>query len=139
MDFFKLLAEKFPDVNLRITIMGKNGKITVAVVPGTKENNIRPITATGTPEELDNEFLAAIEKPIIEAGMTLQNVNEMAADIKALEDEAKKKKEDKQAAGKKKETPAKSEPKSKTEKVKKPAPEKVAVPEKPKEPVATLF
>lgn len=151
MDFFKQLAAKFPEANLRINIMGKNGKYTVSVVPGIKEKDIRPITATGTPDELDEGFLDGIENCIKEAGMMLNNIEGMKADIKQQEEELKKKKEEKKpAAGKPK---SKSAPDSeeddtdeddteksegKTKKEAKP-PKSDKKPETPKAPVNSIF
>lgn len=121
MDFFKQLFAQFPDANIRMTIMGKNGKYTVSVVPGTKENNIRPITATGTPTDLDNELLAQLRVPLTEAGTTLKNIDAMQADIKALEDETKKKADDKKKAAASKNKATEKKPDEKAKKDDKPA------------------
>ena len=136
MNFFQELHETFPDANLRINIMGKNGKYTVAIVPGTKESNIAPITAMGTPEELDAELMDNIKVPLQEAVVALKNVEALQSDIQKLEEETKKKAEDKKKGAAAKSKGDSKKPDSK--KADKPKEEKPAD-EKKKEPANSLF
>ncbi len=97
-----LMAER--DV-ITLTLAKVNEKLTVSVIPtktGLKDeskNNLSPIVLTGTPEELDLEFINIVARPLQKAAGILTNmetfeksVEETQAKSKATT-EAKKKEE----------------------------------------------
>lgn len=84
MNFFKTITEKFPNADLNIRIKAKGTSVTISVLPmSTKENNIQPILVTGTAEELDQQFISLIEKPLAEAIAEIVNLDEHKESIEA--------------------------------------------------------
>ena len=99
-------------VDLTLVIRKANGQLTVSTLPksnGLKDeaaNHIIPLTLTGTPEEMDAEFLQHIMQPIRKATGLISNLMEFekqadkaAANSKAAKDaKAKEKKPQASAA-----------------------------------------
>ena len=80
MDFFKRLYELAEGQKLTLTVMGKNGKLTVGVLPDGIAK-IQPLNVTGTPEELDAQFLDMIKAPLTEARI-VSNTEEFTESLK---------------------------------------------------------
>ncbi len=111
--FFTQLAEQFPDANLKFTVMGKNGKITVGILPGVSELNIRPVTLTGTPEEIDTQIIELLKPVIDDNREIISGIEEQKADLKRIQEEQKKKAEEAKNKDKSK-TKAATKPKKET-------------------------
>lgn len=72
--FFTSISQMMTEsVDLTLVIRKANGQLTVSTLPkanGLKDeaaNHIIPLTLTGTPEEMDAEFLQHIMQPIRKA------------------------------------------------------------------------
>lgn len=77
MNFFTELKELTTGMDLTIRMKEKNGKITVSVEPNvTNSGKIVPLIVTGTPEELDAEFIPLITAPLQESKIALLNVDQ---------------------------------------------------------------
>lgn len=69
-----------PGVDYNLSIRKQEGQLIIAVLPranGLKDqagNNTIPITVTGTPEELDAEFIAVISQPLQKTAGLIFNV-----------------------------------------------------------------
>lgn len=109
MNLFKTLSEVLGSgCTATITIAHKDGIMTVGVLPGNNlvkdcaKNKIVPLNLSGTPEELDEGFVAAIAEPIRKtAGLLV----DMAAFEKASEEakaQSKMEEEKKEAETKRK-------------------------------------
>ena len=109
--FFTSISQMMTEsVDLTLVIRKANGQLTVSTLPkanGLKDeaqNNIVPLTLTGTPEEMDAEFLQHIMQPIRKATGLISNLMEFekqadkaAANSKAAKDaKAKETKEEKE-------------------------------------------
>lgn len=70
MSFFTELAAISEGLDLTIRIKQKNGKLTVSVLPD-KIDKVQPLITTGTPEQLDAEFIGAITKPLAETKLVI--------------------------------------------------------------------
>lgn len=103
--FFSQLNElAFQQLNISVNKL-KNGKFSLVVKPNNFSDdpaydNLRPLTVSGTPEELDKEFINAIQKPLevvnglmLDAESYLKELKEAEKKTKAAE--ALKKKIDK--------------------------------------------
>jgi len=92
-------------VDITLVIRKKEGQLMVSAMPksnGLKDeaqNHIVPLTVTGTPEELDMEFLPTICQPIQKAAGLLSNMSqfEQQADKAAANSKAQKELKDKEA------------------------------------------
>lgn len=86
MELFKKLASELPGVDISITLKEKNGKYTVSVLPciGNKAG-IQPIIVTGTPDELDEQFIELIKLPMIETSAAIINLEEHKESTKVSE------------------------------------------------------
>lgn len=92
-------------VDITLVIRKNEGLLTVSAMPkanGLKDeaqNHIVPLTATGTPEELDNAFLQIICRPIQKASGLLTNMGqfEQQADKAAANAKAAKELKEKEA------------------------------------------
>lgn len=76
MNFFKLLNDIGAGIDITLKIKEKNGKLTVMVMP-EKGNTTRVYgkVITSAPEELDNEFFAAIQNPpAVSEGTTVHDL-----------------------------------------------------------------
>lgn len=94
MEVFKKMSTMLSEGStLTITIAKKGDNLVVSVLPGNslvKDNAkgcIVPLNLTGTPEELDNGFLEAIEAPLTKATGLLTNM----ASFEKSQEEAKAK------------------------------------------------
>lgn len=84
--FFTAIHQMMTEnVDLTIVIRKANGQLTVATLPksnGLKDeaqNQIIPLTVTGTPQELDAEFLQAVTRPIQKASGLIANMAQFEA------------------------------------------------------------
>ena len=84
--FFTTIYQMMTDgVDLTLVIRKANGQLTVATLPksnGLKDeaqNQIIPLTVTGTPQELDAEFLQAVTRPIQKASGLIANMAQFEA------------------------------------------------------------
>ena len=98
--FFTSISQMMTEsVDLTLVIRKANGQLTVSTLPkanGLKDeaaNHIIPLTLTGTPEEMDAEFLQHIMQPIRKATGLISNLMEFekqadkaAANSKAAKD-----------------------------------------------------
>lgn len=103
---FKELKEILDNITLNITIVEKQGELTVSVLPKSKDKtinlNLAPIVICGTPEELDKNFKDVIFSAFSEKNhKTISNVE---AFEKSLQKEDEEKKAKKEKAVEKKET-----------------------------------
>ena len=109
--FFTSISQMMTEsVDLTLVIRKANGQLTVSTLPkanGLKDeaaNHIIPLTLTGSPEEMDAEFLQHIMQPIRKATGLISNMVEFeqqadkaAANSKAAKDaKAKETKEEKE-------------------------------------------
>ena len=109
--FFTSISQMMTEsVDLTLVIRKANGQLTVSTLPkanGLRDeaaNHIIPLTLTGTPEEMDAEFLQHIMQPIRKATGLISNMMEFeqqadkaAANSKAVKDaKAKETKEEKE-------------------------------------------
>ena len=109
--FFTSISQMMTEsVDLTLVIRKANGQLTVSTLPkanGLRDeaaNHIIPLTLTGTPEEMDAEFLQHIMQPIRKATGLISNLMEFekqadkaAANSKAAKDaKAKETKEEKE-------------------------------------------
>lgn len=92
MDLFKTLSEVLGNgCTATITIAQKDGIMTVSVLPGNDlvkdaaKNKLVPLNVSGTPDELDAGFVAAIAEPIRQTSGLLVD---MAPTRKPLKDNA---------------------------------------------------
>lgn len=87
-----LMAER--DV-VSLTLAKVNGKLTVSVIPtktGLKDeakNNLSPIVLTGTPEELDLEFINIVAQPIQKAAGILTNMETFEKSVEETQEKSK--------------------------------------------------
>ena len=113
--FFTSISQMMTEsVGLTLVIRKANGQLTVSTLPkanGLKDeaaNHIIPLTLTGTPEEMDAEFLQLVMQPIRKATGLITNMVEFekqadkaAANSKAAKDaKAKETKEEKEKSEK---------------------------------------
>jgi PRTRC genetic system protein E len=63
---FKDLFNMSPDLDINVRIKKKNDRLTISVLPATGAN-VAPVIISGTPEELDEGFISAIQAPITAA------------------------------------------------------------------------
>lgn len=84
--FFTAIHQMMTEnVDLTIVIRKANGQLTVATLPksnGLKDeaqNQIVPLTVTGTPQELDAGFLQTVTRPIQKAGGLIANMVQFEA------------------------------------------------------------
>ena len=109
--FFTSISQMMTEsVDLTLVIRKANGQLTVSTLPkanGLRDeaaNHIIPLTLTGSPEEMDAEFLQHIMQPIRKATGLISNMMEFeqqadkaAANSKAVKDaKAKETKEEKE-------------------------------------------
>jgi PRTRC genetic system protein E len=130
MEFFKQLHAAANGVDLSITLKEKNGKFTISALPNVGDGgSIKPLLATGTPEELDGDFHNLITKPLHEATTLISNADEFKKDVEESVQEEKQ--EAKPKIAPKKSASAKIAPKKSAPK--KSAPAKPVVEEPVKE------
>ena len=114
-------------VDLTIVIRKTNGQLTVSTLPksnGLKDeaqNHIVPLTATGTPQELDTGFLQAVTRPIQKTCGLISNMAQFEAQADKAAASSKAAKE-----AKSKETKEEREKREKYEKLMKKAEELTA-------------
>lgn len=87
-----LMAER--DV-ISLTLAKVNEKLTVSVIPiktGLKDeakNNLSPIVLTGTPEELDLEFISIVTRPLQKAAGILTNMETFEKSVEETQAKSK--------------------------------------------------
>lgn len=91
MSFFQQLAA-LGNVDLSIRIKQKNETLTLSITPGNS-SNITPVIVTGTPAELDAEFLNSIAPQVQSISGIVTNIKDVKAEAAKLEEENKKPKE----------------------------------------------
>lgn len=105
MFFTQINSMMNQEVDITLVIRKKEGQLMVSAMPkanGLKDeaqNHIVPLIVTGTPEELDREFLPTICQPIRKMGGLLTNMSrfEQQADKAAANSKASKEIKDKEA------------------------------------------
>lgn len=85
MDFFQQLAGISEGLDLTIRIKGKNGKLTISVLPESIEK-VQPLITTGTPEQLDEQFFDSIRQPLTDAHQVVVNRAEFDQSLKDASD-----------------------------------------------------
>jgi PRTRC genetic system protein E len=70
MEFFEKLQREISDVDITIRIMGKNGTLTVNVMPGSANSTTPPVLMTGTGAEIDATIMSAIAETEVTAALT---------------------------------------------------------------------
>lgn len=81
MSFFKELSQISEGLDLTIRIKGKNGKLTVSVLPDSIDK-VQPLITTGTPEMLDEKFFDSIRQPLTDAHQVVVNREEFDKSLK---------------------------------------------------------
>lgn len=103
---FKELKEILDNVTLNITIVEKQGELTVSVLPKSKDKtinlNLAPIVMCGTAEELDEQFAGTVHAAIMAKNKDL--ISNIEAFEKSLQKEDEEKKAKKEKAVEKKES-----------------------------------
>lgn len=85
MEFFKQLAA-IGNIDMTIRIMQKNDKFTINVMPGSGSSTMQPIVITGTPEELDSEFVNAIVPQVNEVAGLIHNIDSVKKGLSSKKD-----------------------------------------------------
>jgi PRTRC genetic system protein E len=106
-NFFEELDKLMPNFNVKMGVTKKEGTISVifALQPlsnSVDEKSIPELIISGTPEELDEEFLAKIQEPLLQAATAFDNIASFTKSVKKVEKEAEEKGKSKTT---KKETP----------------------------------
>ena len=103
MNLFTELTKMLPDgVDLNLTIRKKGGQVTVSLmlksqkVDDPAKDKIQPLIVTGTPDELDNEFVDAIKSPLSKSTGLLGNMAQYEKSVKEAEANSKAEKEKKE-------------------------------------------
>lgn len=96
--FFKSIEQIAGQVELQFNIKAKDGILTVMVTPKAQIkdsafSNMKPLFISGSADELDNEFLEAIAKPLEKAAGIIHNIATFEAGTEKLakENDAAKK------------------------------------------------
>ena len=101
---FVELNNMLNESDLQIIIKKKDGQLTVSVMPRNLQSDgklkIQPIMITGTPEELDANFLTMINAPILTHVRESNNIARFEKDAKDAADAKSKADKDKKNAGK---------------------------------------
>lgn len=106
-EIFELMSDR--DI-LTLVLAKVNGRVSVSVMPSKKglkdgaKNNLSPMLITGTPEELDQQFIDKIRQPLKRATGLLTNMDDFEKSLEATQAkskavaEAKKKEESERKA-----------------------------------------
>lgn len=101
MNFFSQLSEILTDdVPFKIVATKSKGQLTMSIVPDVSDTNLLPLSASGSPEEMDQQFFAVLSEPVRQSGLIAQTKvtkTEKKTTEKAKE-EKKEKKEEKPVA-----------------------------------------
>lgn len=101
MNFFTQLFTLGQGLDINLRIKGKNGKLTVSVEPLHQNvSKLKPLVLTGTPEEMDEGFIAQFDGVVTVAKGLITNLDEVRKDAADLEKKEPPKTADKPAAGK---------------------------------------
>lgn len=99
MNFFTQLASLGQGMDINLRIKGKNGRLTVAIEPQMANvSRLTPLVLTGTPEELDEGFIAQFDGAITTAKGLESNLADVKKDAADLASKAAAKKETKTVA-----------------------------------------
>lgn len=92
-NFFTQLLATAGSLGLQITFKSKGDKITVGIFPTHSDKDInekiKPISLTGTAEELDAEFFNHLIPPLSKINGVVSNIENIDADLKKLEEQKK--------------------------------------------------
>lgn len=122
--FFKQMSTLIgkADVNLTFRMNGDQMTILVTSKNTSKDDvldNIKPITITGTAEELDQDFFNVVTKPLSKSAGLITNAVEFEKELSQKENETAAAKAKAEADKKEKEAKAKAEQKEKEKRDKK--------------------
>ena len=89
MNFFKSINEMLNGAELQLNIKKKGDQLTVMIMPKAEIkdkaiDNIKPLVITGTPEELDSDFLSAIKDRVEKATGIMSNIATFEAGVAKL-------------------------------------------------------
>lgn len=91
-NFFSKLSEYTKDIDITLRIKEKDGKYTILVQPEiANASKVKPLTATGTPAELDNEFYGLFQQQAEVVAGLKTNIDEVKADAAQVKEEGNKK------------------------------------------------
>jgi PRTRC genetic system protein E len=96
--FFREINTLTENFDFLIKISAKQGLMSVLVSPQPKKeinDKLKPITITGTPEELDEKFISIIKNPIENSTTLVHNISVYEDALKKKFEDTKKKVEDK--------------------------------------------
>src|SRR5690554_5028306 len=96
-NFFTQLAAVIGKAELQLNIKTKGEQLTVMLTPKTSADdpalaNLQPLFVTGTPAQLDEDFINAISKPLQKAVGLIANIEDFEVSTKKAEEESKIKK-----------------------------------------------
>lgn len=93
---FVEISELMSDRDMITLVLAKvNGKVSVSVMPTKKglkdeaKNNLSPILITGTPEELDQQFINIIKQPLQKATGLLTNMEKFEKSMEVAQANSK--------------------------------------------------
>ncbi len=93
MEFFKQLEKHLASFDFTMTVKTKGDKITVGIFPSHSNKDVndklKPMSITGTAEELDAELFDIIGKPLQAAVGIVANIQDLETDLKKLEEQKK--------------------------------------------------
>jgi PRTRC genetic system protein E len=74
MTFFKNMSDKLQDgVPMKLVIAKNKNRLAVSVIPDVNDDNVVPAIISGTPEELEQSFFAALGNAIEVTGIHLSD------------------------------------------------------------------
>jgi PRTRC genetic system protein E len=90
---FKELDNHLNSCDIRLSLKKKNGEITVSVEYYNEQSQLHfpPVSITGTPDELDAQFISIIEIPVAKAAGIFHNAMHVTDQIDKITKEAEKK------------------------------------------------
>ena len=111
MELFKRLSESMEaGSTVVMTVAKSENGMTVSVLPGNSlvkdaaKNKFIPICVTGTPEEIDEDFLNTVLRPIARANGLLSNIKDFEDSAKAAKEASEMEKKAKEEQKKVKDT-----------------------------------
>ncbi len=90
---FKELDNHLNSCDIRLSMKKKNGEITVSVEYYNEQSQLHfpPVSITGTPDELDAQFISIIEIPVAKAAGIFHNAMHVTDQIDKITKDAEKK------------------------------------------------
>ncbi len=98
MEFFDSMSKLIDGYTVTLTIRNEKDKMIVLLIPNLTEKKeevqklLTPLTITGTPEELDQQFFALVAQGLRKAEGIQTNITEHEASLKKAEDKTVKNK-----------------------------------------------